>query len=175
MNIEERIENLERGLLRAKRTNVCLLIILCLATATMISGAAVQTTTGETEREINTRKITLIGEKGKVRATLSSVGDEPGLKFFDDAGVTRAQLVMKKGEPSLVLSDKNGIDRIVMNVEREITQFFIFNGINKSGISFFTDMQPSLGIFDMLGKQRVILGISSTESYLELDGKRVKR
>ena len=74
MNIEERIEKLERGLLRAKRTNACLLIILCLAVGTMISGAAVQTTTGETVREINTHKITLIGENGNVRATLSSMG-----------------------------------------------------------------------------------------------------
>ena len=33
MTIDERIENLERGLTRARRTNAGLLIILCLAVA----------------------------------------------------------------------------------------------------------------------------------------------
>jgi hypothetical protein len=95
MTIDKRIEKLEQGMKRTKRTNAGLCITLCVAMTMLISGAA-------KEKEIRTKKIVLEDEQGRMRMLLNAVGDKPGMVLYDDMGNCRGELILHStGHPGL--------------------------------------------------------------------------
>ena len=144
MNIEERLEVLERELAVSRRGTRRMWVTLGLAGAVCAIVWSLTAVTGciQTQGVGNTiRANAFIVEdgNGKARAKMSITTDGPGLALYDENGTTRALLSAIKGGPMLSLYDENGKTRALL-------------GINKDG--------QWLGLFDENGKVRAHLGIN---------------
>jgi hypothetical protein len=169
MTIDERIEKLEQGLTRARRTNAGLLIILCLGVAAMISGAAVEEKKTEVAKMIRAQKIMLEDEKGRPRLFLNGTGEEPGLSLADETGVVRANLLMFMEEPSLVLRDNKGMKRLQAGLTGEGPRIWLNDEKGNTRLSQVVEKEGSgLLVFDDNDKNRIGLFLKKTGPFLEM-------
>jgi len=145
MTTEERLENLERELARAKRRNRCLLAAVLLGAGVVILAAA-WIGTPEKALAANAAKAPTIirangfiveDANGKSRIMLAMTEDGPTLSLLDENGKGRAILNVIRGVAILGLNDENGKPRAML-------------GVSKEG--------PAIGLTDENGKTRVGLG-----------------
>ena len=92
MTIEERLENMERELARAKRRNLWLLSVTLLMVGVFAIGFF-ETTSSKLraqgagkERVVRANEFILEDERGEVRARLGIFKDQPGLTLSDENG-----------------------------------------------------------------------------------------
>jgi len=120
MTTEERLEALEKELIRAKRRNrwsltgaalvFVLGVVLC-GKAAGPSQAAAQPADG-TVNEVRASKFTLVDQNGKARARLAMTELGPALAFLDAQGKLRVDLTMTELGPVLALRDAQEKARI---------------------------------------------------------------
>jgi hypothetical protein len=171
MTIDERIEKLERGLSRAKRTNTALLIILCLAVAVMISGAAVEEKKTELAKEIRAQKILLEDENGKVRIGLTTTGDEPRLKLLDKNGNVRVKLYVQGEfdlEAGLKICDERGTVRSEIKLNANSPSMSLNDYSGQSLISFTNTSGMSLFALRSGGDSGPLIRLYADKSELEM-------
>ena len=102
MTMDDRIERLEKKLVRGRRVNFCLMVVLGLAV--LVWPLVVFRL--EMNRGIRTRSIAAIDEKGKVRVMLAATKQEQGLNLYDEEGNIRITLAAMKRGPALILWDE---------------------------------------------------------------------
>ena len=141
MTTEQRLEDLETELQRAKRRNRLLLAVVLLAAIVMTAGIA------RRENVIKANAFVLLDENGKTRAALDVGKDGPKLGLYDENGKLRAGLSVGKDGSGLALSDENEKRRAGLAVVKE---------------------GPGLILADENEKPRVGLGVSKDGPRLEL-------
>jgi hypothetical protein len=111
MTIDERIEKIERQLVRLRWYNRCLIgfIVLSLGVWFVCMSFRPKTPWARSgAKVIRANNFILDDENGKPRATLDVFMDTPGLKLADENGKPRASLALTKLGPKLGLFDENG-------------------------------------------------------------------
>ena len=113
MTIDERIEKMERQLVRVRWVNrgliACIVLSLLVGLPFLMAGSGV--------KEIRANRFILEDENGKTRAELSLKKDGPNLSLSDENGKPRAGLTVDKdGRPGLLLLDDNGKCLAILSV-----------------------------------------------------------
>lgn len=80
MTTEQRLENIEKELARAKRLNRLLLAVVLLAVVAMSAGIS------RREDVVRAKGFIVVDENGKIRATLVMLREGPLLGLFDENG-----------------------------------------------------------------------------------------
>ena len=125
MTTEERLEKLEKELMRGRRFNCWLLAGLGLVIVVWVVGWAFRPGTataqpaGAAAREVRACRFILEDENGKTRAWLEVNKDGPILSLFDEKDKPRAILKVDKTGPGLGLSDENGKPRVILSVDKD--------------------------------------------------------
>jgi len=176
MTTEERLENLEKELARAKRRNRLLLAAVMLGAGAVILAAAWIGTPEKVLAENAAKAPTILrangfileDENGKSHAIMSATKDGPALWMFDENGVPRAGLSLLKDEPRLALFDKNGKVRASLLALKAGPGLALFDENGKTRAELTTmgkgkDM-PGLILYDENGKVRASLGADQTET-----------
>jgi len=148
---EERLENLERELARAKRRNRRLLAAVGLVagvfavawivpgtdTAHAVAGAGIanraEAQGSGVPPVIRAGQFELVDGNGKVRAVLEVTKDRPRLALYDETGKSRVILNASKHGPGLALFDENGRIRALLNVSKDGPRLGLF-GADEKGI-----------------------------------------
>ncbi len=172
MTTEERLETLERELIRAKRRDRWLLVGIGLAvmggflgwtgTAVTAHGQA----PAQAQKEIRANAFILEDDKGQVRARLHLLFSGrrlPSLELLDEKGEVGVRLSMFG--PALVLSGANSESRAVLSVLGDITMLNLVDasGNVRTELSVF-NAGSSLKLSDAKGKVRATLGAAETET-----------
>jgi len=144
MTIDERIEKMERQLVRVRWVNrgliACIVLSLLVGLPFLMAGSGV--------KEIRANRFILEDENGKTRAELSLKKDGPVLLLLDENDKSRAELSLKKDGPNLSLSDENGKPRAGLTVDK--------------------DGRPGLLLLDDNGKCLAILSVAMDGPWLAL-------
>ncbi len=146
MTTEERLENLEREVGRAKRRSRWLLAALGLGLAALALVWALAG--GAPGAEVRARRLVLEDDEGRERATLEMGAYGPRLRLLDAAGQDRARLAVIADDSGLSLADENG-------------KFCALLRVSKEG--------RALGLADENGKPRVVLCVRKDGSVLSLE------
>jgi hypothetical protein len=155
MNMEERLENVERDLRHAKfRIHWLLAMIgLCLGVVIVV-GAFEILARGLTFKEVCAKRFVLKEKNGKTGAELSVTKYGPMLFLYDEKGKFRAVLgVNKDGDPGLRFLDENGKTRAGISVRKDGPVLVFFDEeSNKSRVILKVDDQgPTLELGDEKG------------------------
>jgi len=134
MNIEDRLENMERELGHLKRRN-CLLLgailfvagVLVVPTMFEITAPRARAQVPGTAKEIRANQFLLVDENGETRGGLFMSKDGPSLSVGDVNGRPGACLYVSKGCPQLVLQDENGNTRTSLGVFKDGPSLTVFN------------------------------------------------
>jgi len=170
MTTEERLENLERELGRAKKRSRWLLVglalglgVLALVWASAASAPRAEAQGAAGGRTIRASEFVLEDEKGKVRAVLGVIKDAPGLgrfygpvlSLFDENGELCVVLHGTAGGPGLRLFDAAGKERATLGVGKDGPALRL-NDENKMGGAGLGALKdgPMLNLFDAAGKVR---------------------
>jgi hypothetical protein len=112
MNIEERLEVVERELAELKATQA-----QRIGKVIRAKRFIVEDENGKTRAELSINKdgpsLSLFDKNGNPRALLSAIKDGPRLELFDENGTPRAGLSALKDGPMLSLFDENGKPRSI--------------------------------------------------------------
>ena len=113
MTIEERLEQVENMLARAKRRNRWLVVVIVLAAGVWVAlagviGEAEGQIGGQVRKTIFANAFVLMDERDRVRATLKMIAGGPSLTLADKKGTPSVRLDLNKDGASLCLSDKKG-------------------------------------------------------------------
>jgi len=178
MTIEERLEKLEKELIRGRRFNRWLLAGLGLVIVAWIVGWAFRP-----GREVSARRFILEDNNGKLRATLQLDKDGPRLRLYDENGKTCADLGGSEDGPGLILNHGNNITTLTVGedmmglilantnanprasllVGKDGPEFRLYDENGKTrAVLVVTKDGPILGLYDKNGKTRATLGINQT-------------
>jgi len=173
MTIEERVINLERDLARTKKHNGLLFVVLCLAVAVMISGAAVESkkievvATPKVEKEIRAQKIVLVDDEGNMRVSLSAVGDTPGLVLYNEKGMRRGEMSINLfGTTGLYMYNPKGQVNISLSSVKD-TAFFVLRNANDTK-SVGMSSEPEISLTDKNGNDRIHLQLADIGPSIQL-------
>jgi len=127
MTTEERLENLERELARAKRRNRWLVAVVGLVVVGLILAWTWNKTTataqaaGGTEKVIGANMFVMADANGIYRAMLNMTNNEPGLTLLDENGKIGANLSGGgPAGPGLTMCDENGKIRVLLFVNKKV-------------------------------------------------------
>ena len=154
MTTEERLEKLEKELMRGRRFNRWLLAGLGLVIGVWIVGWGFRPRTagaqpaGAAVREVVARRFVVVDENGKTRAMLNMRREGPSLTLFDEKGKSRAVLDVYQSDVLEMGVDKN-VPRLCLRDEK---------GKYRAGLSLQKD-GPRLGLYDENGKTRILLSV----------------
>ena len=168
MTTDERIENLEKGLVSARRLNRWLLAAVGVALGVWILVGTFGPATagapagGGAVKEIRANRFVLEDKNGNQRAILDVDADGPGLSLFDAAGKTRAGLSVTAGGPSLGLLDAAGKMRTFLSVTADGPSLDLYDAAGKTRAGLVMDADgPSLRLFDAAGKGRIGMDVGA--------------
>jgi hypothetical protein len=102
MTIEERVETLERNLLRA-RLNQRRILTAAIAAVSLIGLISAATPEQAAPSELQAKRFVLLDKKGVIRASLDANDDAPGLELFDEQGKSRAIFYASKTQSGMTL------------------------------------------------------------------------
>jgi hypothetical protein len=176
--MEERLEKLEKELIRGRKFNRWLLAGLGLIIGAWIAGwnpgaetAATQSTEA-VSREIRARLFIVEDDKGRTRAMLGTFEDGSELQLSDENGNPRAVLIASKDESELQLQ-ANGVTHAWMHASNRgsLLQLNDENGHYRLGLHVFKD-GPKLVLYDdtmtTSGKPRIELDASKDGPKVQL-------
>ena len=167
MNTDERLENLERELARAKGHIRWLLAAVCVALGVwFVAGTFGPARAGSTAgappiaplvNEVRAKQFILVDDGNNTRAVLYATKGGPVLFLKDETGKPRAALDMY----GLLLSDENGKPRAMMGVFEDRSRLDLYdeNGKTRAGLTATKD-GPALGLNDENGKTRAGLTVT---------------
>ena len=193
MTTKERLEKLERELARAKRLNRRMVLAgagLLLGMFALLLVGRSMTSVAQGQEETARKKViwanefVLLDDRGRERGRLHmlkngpslSLYDEkggkprvilstPGLMLLDENGKLRVGLAVGDNDPGLMLSDENGKLRTVLAVGKDGQALAMRdeNGNPRAGLAVTKD-GASLALFDEDATNRVLVGVSQTET-----------
>lgn len=161
MTTDERLEKLEKELIRTKRHNHWLLataglVVLSLFLAKIFLGtehSAYAQGQGTEKKVIHANTFILEDENGKMRATLAMEKNGPQLALFDEKREPRAVLAAPDDGPRIVLTDEKGNIRAWLMVIGEGSGLVLTNEKAKGGVELVVRKDsPALSMTDDKGK-----------------------
>ena len=179
MTVEERIENLERELARAKHRNRRLTLVgiglvggIC-AVAWAVTGAESKAQTqpaGGAERVIRAHSFVVEDENGKTRGGLGGFKDGPALSLFGENGKPCAALAVNEKGSLVSLSDENGKPRAWLGAGKDGWGLYLWdeNGKPRAGLHAGKDGSAALSLSDENGKLRALLSVLKDGPGLDL-------
>lgn len=178
MTTEERLEKLEKELMRGRKFNRWLLAGLGLIIGAWIVGWAPMSETATAQpteavsREIRARLFIIEDDKGRTRAMLGAFEDGSELQLSDENGKPRVVLIASKDESELQLQ-ANGETHAWMHVSNSgsLLQLNDENGHYRLGLHVFKD-GPKLDLCDETmtasGKPRIEIDASKDDPKVQL-------
>lgn len=172
MTIEERLDNVERELGRAKRRNRWLLGAVLLLAGGLVVLAALETTafrarpqaTG-TAKEIRARSFVLEDDNSKIRALLGIFKGEERLLLYDENAKPRAYL----DRSGLMVADEMSNDLASLTVDKNGGNLYLSGAKGNMGASLAVGKDgPSLNLSDINGRPRVSLSLVKDATVLTL-------
>ena len=157
MNVEQRLEQLERANRRMKRLGA---FVLLTAAIVLLSGQA----NGKALPDLEVRSLTLKDKEGKTRATLSVLAHGASLNLFDKGGKMRVWLsTMADGSVALALLDKDGTTRMALGVAAKGPALAFSDKEGKVRVGLSVDADGAvLRLADKDGNPRATLGVPTT-------------
>jgi hypothetical protein len=180
MTTEERLEKLEKELMRGRRFNLWLLAGLGLVIGAWIVGWAFRPGTAMGQpaeavaREVRARRFVLEDANGKERALLVVFDDGPRLHFLDENGKFRATLRVDKDGSGLDMLDEKGNPRAALDAIKDGASLFLSdeNGKGRRGGALLAVGKvgpgPGLCLLDEKGNPRATLDMSKVGASLHL-------
>jgi len=166
MTTEERLENLERELARAKRRNRWLVAVAGLAVVGLILAWTLAKTTqavlaqaaGGAEKVIRANTFIVEDANGKELAMLGVDAGRPVLYLFDENGKVRAMLGVGANGAAMGLFDENDNPRAWLAAvgDRAAVEVFDENGMSRARLDM-TAGNPGLSLSDENGEPRAML------------------
>jgi len=159
MTVEDRLEELEKGLGQARPRAPRVLAVMGIGIGLLATALAILDI-GAARKEVRAKAFLLEGERGEVRARLAMTEYGPMFFLYDDHGDFRAVLgVNKDNEPGLRLLDDQGRTRAGLAVRKEGPVLVFFDGqSNKGRVTLKVDEQgPTLQLGDENGFIRAAL------------------
>jgi len=175
MTTEERLENLERELARAKRRTRRLLAgaVLVLGIGLVVWAFGPDKTLAQVAaggvKEVRANQFLLVDENGKPRAKLSVDKDGPWLVLADENGKDRAALGVDEDGPRLALLDANGKVRAGLAMDEDGPGLYLYDENDNLRVMVSVDKDGSgLSLSDENGKPRATLAAFAVGSGLNL-------
>lgn len=120
MNVEERLEQLERELGKQKRRNTGLLVAVAALVIIMVFGFVLMGPLGgaqaESEGQVVAREIVLVDNNGNARVRLGAGMNQPGLAVLGPDGAVMAILSAHSDGSFLALNNARGRTRMILSV-----------------------------------------------------------
>ena len=170
MTTEERLEQLEQAVDRAKRLRRWMLAAAALVLVAWLAGwafrpaAATAQSAEAAPKVVRANSFILEDEDGRVRAKLFTLMNMPFLIFYDERGEERLALHVTKAGPWLSLKDEKGQLRVVLSTRKQGP------GLEEGpGLAFYDEQKnrrvkmsvdtdgPELRLYDTSGGSRVVL------------------
>ena len=154
MTTEERLEKVEKELMRGRKLNRWLLtgigivFVACIVVWAFGPKTATAQPAGTAVSEVFARKFVVVDENGKTRAMLYMGRDGPSLTLFDEKGKSRVILEVYQSDVNLIGVDKN-VPRLCLRDEK---------GNYRAGIWVDKDV-PRLGLYDENNKTRALMSV----------------
>jgi hypothetical protein len=192
MTIEERLENVERELGRAKRRSRLLLGAILVLAGGLIVLAAVKTIVPQRAvKELRANRIALEDENGIVRVSLMGDTEMSGLWLLNDKGEPRASLSADKYGPRLSLTAGKNMPSALLGANDSTSGLSLWDekeetlvslSVNKNGPGlgltyksgkagvwlYATDVGPGLDLNDYNGESRASFGVNKLGPTLTL-------
>ena len=167
MTPDERIETLERALMRMKNYAIGLLAGVIVALGGVILAICIglgatkpPRADNATPKEIRANKFTVVDDEGRELARLSAADSEPSLLFFDKNNTVRvilAEHALMFG-PALLLYDANGKPRAGLNVAKDGPRLWMGDEDGKDRIWMdSTAIGPRMVMYDDSNNARLSL------------------
>jgi len=187
MSTDERIEKIERQLVRMRWFNRCLIICIFLSLVIGLTFLLVRSSV----KEIRANSFIIEDENGKQRALFGVRLGGPCLVLMDEYGKPNAHLVALKDSctlslsddnneacivmgvykhgPSLTLADENGKPSASLSVNKDNSVLSLHgeNGETRAGLAVFEN-KPNLSLTDENGKERAGMNVGKIGPYLML-------
>lgn len=118
---------------------------------------------------IQAKRFALVDDNGKVRASLDSIGDFPGLALYDKAGKLRTLLANGDDNSGLTFFDKAGRMREALGLAGNDTALALYDEAGKTRVFLDTKGDDTgLDLYDKAGKLRASLGTVGGDAELAL-------
>ena len=162
-DIVERLERLEKNNRNLKFA--CLILLAAGSAVLFINGMLNKVpganATADTGDVIEAKRFILVDSSGQKRGELSMSGVSPALVFYDaDARKRLTTRLSPNGEPEILLSDKNGQQRLVLKVAEDNSGLYISDGNGNNRIKLITigaDSRANLTLQDSENNHRITL------------------
>lgn len=113
-------------------------------------------------KEVRVRRLVLVDEKGRTRATFGAEEDAPALVLLDEKGTTRVRLVVLRNGSKLDLCDGNGNVRAVLGADKDGPMLGLSDEKGKPrAVLIVASNGPALGLLDKDGRSRARLGMGT--------------
>ena len=158
MNIEEKLEGLERELAKARRHTRLIVV----GGTVLAACAAFLLWTWARPTEVRARRFVLVDEEGQERATLSVDRHGPALRLLDRKGNLRVVLAVDKDGPGLDLFDEKDNLSVVLGSNSDGVVLALADEEGKSGASLVAIKEGSgLRLADKNGRTRARLATNN--------------
>ena len=172
---DERIEKMERQLVRVRWLNRCLIACIVLSLGFVyISKRKNLAQSGL--KEIRASRFIVEDENRKPRVVLAVTSDGPGLRLYDENGKERAVLAVTPNGPELRQYDKDANERIHLGMTKDMA-ILSLNDENQqfSSIMSASKYGPRLLLSDENGNIRALLWVNKSGPILSLSDKNGKK
>lgn len=165
MNIEERLEALQKELDAWKRFARWMLVPVVLVVAGAVAwGGFMEPVQAQRGNVVRAKEFVVVDEQGKMRAGLGISSDgKPKLHFYDSEGKTRIGLgVSRSGAPALAMIDAQERVRFGFLVQPGGIPALTMadsQGRTRVGLVLHSNGSPGLVMTDYQEKQRIGLGV----------------
>ncbi len=160
MTIEERVNQLERALNQAKRTNHFMLIALVVLVLVAVGLTQFWRIRGEPENELHAERFVLRDQGGRGRAILGTHEGQVGLLLFDASRTPRSALTVGAEGASLNLRDERGAVRVNLGAWKDAPSLALHdeNGTTRARLHAHK-VGPSLDLQDENGTLRAVVAV----------------
>jgi hypothetical protein len=163
--LEARIAKLEHRLR--------LLVVGCILTLALGLVLALRAQTVFRARHIQVEKMEIVDKEGRPRIRLATFSDEDsdlGLRFYDDEGRKRAQLVLVAGDPYLEFYDPKGQTGARLSLAGTIPKLVLSDPGRQMSVRLSLGLGMSfLSFDDRAGRTRIELGLfGGDEPYFQI-------
>ncbi len=159
MNIEERMEKIERELKRQKVRNKSLLAMVVVLVFAIVFGFVLMGPPGgaqaQGDGQVVAREIILVDDEGNARLRLGASQDQPGLALLGRDGSPLAVFAAHGDGSFLVLNNSRGKTRFILSVDSDGAGLNIFDDgdVVRAAMAHMNENPaPDLNLYDKEGE-----------------------
>ncbi len=192
MTLEERLEKMEKELVRQKRRMSWLIgEVLALMGGLIVFVAAKTAVPQLNVKELHAKRIALEDDHGAVRVSLTGDSEMPGMWLLDDQGEARVGLCVDQNGPRISLSAGKNLPSALVSADENTSGLSLWDGkeetlvslsVNKNGPGlsltyksgqpgvwlYAAEAGPGLNLNDYNGESRASLGVNKLGPALTL-------